>query len=140
MKYIQTFFFITTLVFSAKSQNVNDKILELFLKDANFSKFVIPAFNKYKNCDTLYIVDTTKSFSDTVKINFPKSIIVLRDYKKTPPFRRWYCYNLILSVKKSNKQHYVIEYFHEPSNSVGFIQYKLIKGQFKKIKERYGQY
>src|SRR5258708_30339418 len=97
MKYIQTFIFLSILISCARSQSINDKILTVFLKDTNLFKFVIPSFKK--DCDTLYIVDTVHSFSDSVKLKFSKPVVLLHNFEKKPPFMKWYCYNLILCIK-----------------------------------------
>lgn len=136
-----SFIIILTLAnyYLSAQMQINNKILERFLNDTAFSKFIIPGFDK--DCDTLYIVDTTELFSgSSLKIGFAKPIIITHYFSKTPPFRKWYCHNLVLTIKHTSKKNYEIEYFHEPSNSVGFVRYRLVRGYLKKIKCRYGQY
>jgi hypothetical protein len=130
--------FILFFASSVKSQVSNDKILEAFLNDTAFGKAVVPGF--YKDCDTIHIIDTTHQFSLKPLIKFSKIVLVEREYSKKPPFRKWYCNNLIITIKREKKQYFKLSYFHEPSNSAGFAKYKLIKGRLKKMKYQYGQY
>ena len=136
LSLITTFILIFTSL--VKGQVSNDKILETFLNDTAFGKAVVPGF--YKDCDTIHIIDTTHQFSNKPLINFSKIILVEREYSKKPSYRQWYCYNLIVTIKKERKQYVRLSYFHEPSNSAGFAKYKMIKGLLKKVKFEYGQY
>lgn len=121
----------------ANSQS-NNKVLEVFLNDSAFTKFVVPGFNK--DCDTIHIVDTANVFSNTVPVKFYKQVTIENTYSKKPPLKKWYCYNLIVGLNITKHLYYTITYFHEPSNSAGFVKYKLKKGRFKKLKSEYGQY
>lgn len=126
------------LTISANGQISNDKILETFLNDTAFGKFVVPGF--YNNCDTIHIIDTSNQFTNAQSIKFSKIVSLNREFIKMPPFKKWYCNNLIVDLKR-DKKYFKLTYFHEPSNSAGFVRYKLINRQrLKKVKYQYGQY
>ena len=122
----------------AKSQSINEKILEAFLNDTAFGNAVVPGF--YNDCDSLHIIDTLNVFPDKFSIKFSKIVLIERQYSKKPPFRKWYCNNLIVSIEGNKQQCYRLNYFHEPSSSAGFAIYKLKKGKLIKKKYQYGQY
>jgi len=125
-------------ILNAQSQVTNNDVLEVFLNDSAFGKFVVPGF--YKHCDTIYIVDTLNQFSDKHPVKFYKSVVIERTYNKKPPLTKWYCYNLITTLKFVRNKIYILNYFHEPSNSAGFVKYKLRSDKLIMIKHQYGQY
>jgi hypothetical protein len=133
---IWLFLFLSSL--SVQSQVNKERVLEAFLNDAALGKFVIPEFYKY--CDTLHIIDTTNIFSDKVSVKFSKAVLIDRQYIKLAPSQRQYCYIFISELKVIKNTYYLLSYFHEPSNSTGFIRYKLIKGRLKKLNYEHGQY
>ena len=130
--------FVLFFASSIKSQVSNDKALQTFLNDKAFGKAVVPGFYKY--CDTIHIIDTVHQFSNKPLIKFSKVVLVESVYSKKPPLKKWYCNNLIVTIKREKKQYVKLFYFHEQSNSAGFVKYKMIKGRLKKVKYEYGQY
>lgn len=125
-------------VLNVQSQVTNNKVLEIFLNDSAFGKFVVPGFYKY--CDTIHIIDTTNQFSDKLPVKFNKSVVIEKVYNKKSPLMKWYCYDLIITLKLTKKKFYTLSYFHKPSNSGGFVKYKFGNGKLKIVKHQYGQY
>ena len=119
-----------------KAQKLNDKLLQTFFSNVKSDKSDFTLLTTA--CDTIHIVDTSNYFSRGLKIDFEKVVVVEMMYIKRPPLKEWNC-NIIISLKELKRNRYLLTYLHEPSNSVGIIQYKLSKGKFKRVKSQYGQ-
>ena len=136
MKNIVCLIVLSILYLPLKAQTVNDKLLQTFFRNVKSDK---SDFTKLTAaCDTIHIVDTSKYFSKGLKIDFEKAVVIETRHIRRPPLKEWNC-NIIISLKALKKNRYSLTYLHEPSNSVGIIQYKLSKGKFKRVKSQYGQ-
>jgi hypothetical protein len=125
---------------NCKSQIDNDKLLQAFVNDSDFCKYIIPC----KKCDTIYIIDTLSYFKNTP--DFCKKIVVTKEFIKRTQYPknnvdliRWSCGNLFITKITIKKNYYRIIYFHSPTNGLGFIEYRLRRKNLIKVKSHYGQ-
>lgn len=126
--------------FNARGQN-NNKLLEAFINDSAFCKYVMTC----NQCDTIYIVDTAHYFDQNVEMPGKKKVIITTNFTTKPQFpwnrteyQEWLCKSFFITDLKRRKKFYRLTYFHPPTNEQGFIEYKFKKGRWSKGKYQFG--
>ncbi len=118
----------------------NNKLLRALMNDSDFCKHVIPC----KKCDTIYVIDTLGYFTHDQYLM--KNIVVTKKYikgiyipKNDSDLIKWDCSNLFITKISQNKNYFRINYFHTPTNGIGYIEYQFKGDKLIKVKAQYGQ-
>ena len=132
------FAFFIASKYLADPQVSNDRLLRAFINDDIFCNRILSSCDK--NCDSIFIIDTAKLFSSTIKIEFSKTIVLEHELKKVPPpttakeYPIWSCRVVIRSIVR-DKNSYTINFSNPASKISGFVTYiyhnkKLTKKKF----------
>jgi hypothetical protein len=137
---IVTIFVINTSV----AQTVNDQVLKKFLNDTEFGRYVIPSGEL---CDTIRLVDTLSYFTEKLivtsigKVATVSDVFIRMDHlpQNSVELKNWTCSNLFVSIKSDKSKRFIISYFHEPTNGLGFVEFRKRRKDFVKVKAQFGQ-
>lgn len=141
---IAILYFITYLMLSVcKGQVSNNRVLEVFVNDPDFCKYVVDHCNT--RCDTIFIIDSLNYFNKQDKIYFLNKVIQLMDVapvdatlSKADRLLATRCQLFITKVTTSGNR-VTVNYYQRFSNGVGFIKYKKKKKGYVKTKSQFGQ-
>ena len=138
----KTILFISTFLslLNCKSQVSNSRILQALLNDSFFCRYVI----RCKDCDTVHVVDTLDYFKNAPHLD--SNIVITKEFirgirvpRSRADLLKWTCSNLFITKITRVKRRYRIEYFHTPTNGVGFIVFRWRAGRLIKVKSQFGQ-
>jgi hypothetical protein len=111
------------------AQTVNDKVLKKFLNDTEFRQYVIPSGEQ---CDTIRLIDTLNFFTEKIIVTSIGKIATVTDVfirmdqlpQNSVELQNWKCSNLFVSIKSDKNRRFIVNYFHEPTNGLGFVEFK----------------
>lgn len=125
------------------SQTSDRDILAKFVTSNDFCKYILPC----DKCNTIVLVDTAGFFKVDLFFVSGQSIAIKRgDYpkdqlpltKESALFRS--CSSLLITNYWRERRKILIQYFHYPTNGVGWISFRIRNKKFKQTGFSYGQF
>lgn len=141
---VKTLFFLIVVLFFEEgfSQINSTDVLKEFLRSEDFCKYVLPC----DKCDSIIVVDTAGFFKNESffvsgkkvvinSIGYPAHVIPTNDAE----LLRRSCSSLLVTKYEKQRKGFRIDFFHFPTNGIGWVSYKFKHGKLKKTGFGYGQ-